>query len=438
MSWPFITLFLSRIFYGWRMVSLVSAIRVVGGGLHQYGFTVFFLPISQDLGLSRAATSLAFSLSRAQGAIEAPLVGYLVDRFGPRPVIVAAALLAGIGYILLSWVNSYASFLIVYLGVISLAFVAGFVHSPMVVANSWFIRQRARAMTVVSAAVPVGGALISPVLAFGISSMGWRWAAFFSGCTFLLVCVPLSLRVRRSPESMGLLPDGDLPCDASGDDASKNMNFANNPSDRDFTAGQAMRTIVFWVLVISMMTRVAAYSTVTVHFVPLMVWKGLSEEESAFLLGAFAFINMVAHFIIGWIADRVNKPGLMSACHVLCAVAVLPLIGSSAAVWQLWLFTTVFTFLDASFPVVWATVGDFYGRRYFATIRGMMSFFYMWGSFAGPVFAGAVYDRTESYAFVLWGLFAVLSVATFLNILLIKPWTQRMVVLRGEAVLSVR
>jgi len=110
MTFKLISNFVSRIFYGWRMVGLVSAIRVVGGGLHQYGFTVFFLPISQDLGLSRAATSLAFSLSRAQGAIEAPLVGYLVDRFGPRPVIVAAALLAGIGYILLSWVNNYTSF----------------------------------------------------------------------------------------------------------------------------------------------------------------------------------------------------------------------------------------------------------------------------------------------------------------------------------------
>ena len=56
---------LSGIFYGWRMVGLVTAIRIVGGGLHQFGFTVFFLPISQDLGISRAATSLAFSLSRA-------------------------------------------------------------------------------------------------------------------------------------------------------------------------------------------------------------------------------------------------------------------------------------------------------------------------------------------------------------------------------------
>ena len=435
MTFKFLSNLVSRIFYGWRMVGLVSAIRVVGGGLHQYGFTVFFLPISQDLGLSRAATSLAFSLSRAQGAIEAPLVGYLVDRFGPRPVIVAAALLAGIGYILLSWVNSYTSFLIVYLGVISLAFVAGFVHSPMVVANSWFIRQRARAMTVVSAAVPVGGALISPVLAFGVSSIGWRWAAFLSGCIFLIICVPLSFKVRRSPESMGLFPDGDIPRDTSGDHPSRKAS-AGGRADDDFTAAQAMRTFVFWVLVISMMGRVAAYSTVTVHFVPLMVWKGLTQEESAFLLGAFAFINMVAHFVIGWIADKVNKPGLMTLCHLVCALAVLPLI-TDAAPWQLWLFTTVFTFLDASFPVVWATVGDFYGRRYFATIRGMMSFFYMWGSFAGPVFAGAVYDRTESYASVLWTLFAVLSLATLLNILLIKPWRQRMVDLRGQAMASV-
>ncbi|MGZ8530034.1 MAG: MFS transporter [Candidatus Binatia bacterium] len=107
---------MSRLYYGWRMVGVVSAMRVLGGGLHGYGFTVFFLPVSLDLGLTRAQTSLAFSLARAEGAIEAPIIGYVVDRFGPRPLMVAAALLAGIGYISLSWVNSYVGFLIVYLG----------------------------------------------------------------------------------------------------------------------------------------------------------------------------------------------------------------------------------------------------------------------------------------------------------------------------------
>ena len=156
---------LATVYYGWIMVGVVSAMRVLGGGLHGYGFTVFFLPVSQDLGLTRAETSLAFSLARAEGAIEAPIIGYVVDRFGPRPLMVAAALLAGIGYISLSWVDSYIGFLIVYLGLISLAYSAGFIQTPMVVANNWFIRKRARAMTVVGSAVTVGGMLITPVLA---------------------------------------------------------------------------------------------------------------------------------------------------------------------------------------------------------------------------------------------------------------------------------
>ena len=174
----------SNLYYGWRMIGLVSALRVLGGGLHQYGFTVFFLPVTQDLGLTRAATSLAFSLARAEGSLAAPIVGYFIDRFGPKPIMLTAALMAGIGYILFSWVNSYTAFLIVYLGVISIAFTAGFVHAPTVIANSWFIRLRARAMTVVSAAVPVGGAIITPVLAIVVTALGWRWGAFLAAETF--------------------------------------------------------------------------------------------------------------------------------------------------------------------------------------------------------------------------------------------------------------
>jgi MFS family permease len=419
--------FFPHIFYGWRMVGLVTLIRVVGGGLHQFGFTVFFLPISQDLQISRAATSLAFSLSRAEGAIEAPLVGYLIDRYGPRPIVVAAVFLAGVGYILLSWVNSYTSFMVVYLGVICLAFVAGFVHSPMVVANSWFIRQRARAMTVVSAAVPIGGALISPLLAIGVASIGWRWAAFVSGCIFLLVCLPLSFQLKRSPESVGLLPDGEVePVKRRGNSPADTT--TNKYANADFTSHQAMKTWVFWLLVISMTARVTCYSTATVHFIPLMVWKGLSEGAGASLLGAFAFINLVAHFVIGWIADRVNKPKLLAVCHLLPAFSLPPLL-SDSGYWQLWFFTITFTFLDASFPIIWATVGDFFGRRNFATIRGMMSFFYMWGSFAGPIMAGAIYDRTQSYMLVLWIMLSLLTFATLLVLFLIRPWRHRMTTL---------
>ncbi|HEX6173592.1 MAG TPA: MFS transporter, partial [Candidatus Binatia bacterium] len=124
-------------FYGWWMVAVGCGMRMLGGGFHLYGFTIFFLPITQELGLSRAATSLVFSLARAEGAIEGPLAGYLIDRFGPRPMMLAGVILSGIGYMLLAGVESYYGLIAVYLGVISLSFSAGFMHSPMVLANSW-------------------------------------------------------------------------------------------------------------------------------------------------------------------------------------------------------------------------------------------------------------------------------------------------------------
>jgi MFS family permease len=235
------------------------------------------------------------------------------------------------------------------------------------------------------------------------------------------VCLPPGFQLKRSPESIGLAPDGDSPAVRTGDDSDATI----RSECTDLTSRQAMKTWVFWILVISMTARVTCYSSATVHFIPLMVWKGLSEAAAASLLGAFALANLVAHFVLGWIADRVNKPKLLAVCQFLPALAVPPLIGDSGY-WELWFFTVVFTFLDASFPIIWATVGDFFGRRHFASIRGMMSFFYMWGSFAGPVMAGAIYDRTQSYSMVCRFSGSLNFRNALMVLFLITPWKRRM------------
>ena len=188
------------LFYGWRMVAVGCAMRMLGGGFHLYGFTVFFLPITNDLGLSRAATSLVFSLARAEGAFEGPLAGYLIDRLGPRPMMLAGVMLSGLGYMLLATVHSYYTLLAVYLGVISLSFSAGFMHSPMVLANSWFIGRRALAMTLISSSIGIGGTIITPLLAVSVQTWGWRPGAFLAGLGLILIGVPVALSVKRSPE----------------------------------------------------------------------------------------------------------------------------------------------------------------------------------------------------------------------------------------------
>jgi MFS family permease len=414
---------LGGLYYGWRMVAVGCAVRFLGGGFHLYGFTVFFLPITQELGLSRAATSLAFSLARAEGAIEGPFAGYLIDRFGPRPIIMAAVALSGLGYMLLAAVHSYYGFLGVYLGVISLAFSAGFMHSPMVLANSWFIRKRAMAMTLISSSISLGGMFITPLLAFAVHTFGWRYGAFLAGAALIVLGIPLAFPVRRSPESLGLLPDGAVasqPPPISRSRLGRSIARQDKPSESSLDVWQAMKTWAFWLIILATIGRVAVFNTITVHFIPLMVWKGVSEQRAAAMLATMALASFPSHLLLGWLADRMNKPRLMAA-SMLVGTTSLFLLAYGDAGWNLWLFTVLFTVVESIFPVGWATVGDFYGRKHFGTIRGTMSAFYLWGAALGPVLAGAVYDRYQSYAPMMSVLIGLFLMAAFFYALLRKP-----------------
>jgi MFS family permease len=413
---------LSALFYGWRMVAVCCALRVLGSGLHSFGFTVFFLPLSKDLNLNRTSTSLAFSLARAEGAIEGPIVGHLLDRHGPKPIMLAAVLLMGVGYLLLSQVSSYATFLIVYLGVISLAHAGGFMHAPMVLINTWFIRYRARAITISSAAFGLGGVLVAPMLSAVVQAWGWRWGAAIGGLLFLVIGVPLSLTVRRSPESMKLRPDGDQPTSVeSGRDGLERSIQA----ETDVTLSEALRSFAFWGSVLAAGIRNGCYHAIAVHFVPLMVWKGFTQAQAALLLSVFAFLGMGSTLILGWFADRANKPRLTAAILFTAAASMyLPIFHSS--LWSVALFTIVFALVEATYPLGWAVVGDLFGRKHYAKIRGYMTLFYTWGGVIGPVVAGAIFDRWNSYEPLLWSLVVVFILGGLFFASLNRSWLKAM------------
>jgi MFS family permease len=411
---------LSGLFYGWRMVAASAAVRLLGAGLHSYGFTVFFLPLSQELNLSRTATSFAFSLARAEGAIEGPIVGHVLHRYGPRPVMLVAVSLMGIGYLLLSQAGSYIAFLVIYTGMISLAHAGGFMHAPMTLTNTWFIRLRARAMTINSAAYGLGGVLLAPLLGLAVHAWGWRWGAALAGMAFLLVGLPLCLTIRNSPESMGLLPDGELNPGVRGSDK---KSYGSAQSEVDVTAAQAIRSFAFWALVFGAAVRNASYHAISTHFIPLMVWKGLSQQEATLLLSAFAFLGFTSTLLFGWLADTVNKPRLVSFILCTAGTSILFLIfGDSVAL--LGFFILLFTTVEATYPVAWAMVGDLFGRKHFAKIRGYMSVFYVWGSVLGPVIAGAIWDRWQTYEPMLWALVGMFFLSGAFYSCLAKPWAR--------------
>jgi MFS family permease len=384
-----------RIFYGWWIVAIGCVQDAVKGGLFNTGFTLYFLPVLTELNLSRAATSLPFSLSRLEAALGAPFVGYLIDRFDVRVMLVAGTLLAGLGLILLSLTHSYLLFLLVFIGPLSFGFQAGFNQATLAVVAHWFRRKRGLAMAIVQTGQAIGGVLIFPLVALAVLKLGWRTAAVLSGLA-VLTLLPLVLFIRRSPESMGLLPDGDR-SPAQGQHASPSGLTPPLDDTREFTTREALRTPTFWLLAAFHGLRNVPYAGVTVHLVPLLVWKGLDEPAAAFYVGLTALATVVSRPLTGWLGDRQSKQMIGAVGVLLGAAGLAVLAYGDGAWWALVLFAVLFSFGDGVNSVTWALVGDVFGRAHFATIRGWISMFQSFASMPAAVYTGWVYDRTQSY-----------------------------------------
>jgi MFS family permease len=228
--------------------------------------------------------------------------------------------------------------------------------------------------------------------------------------------MPLALLVRRSPESMGLLPDGDLMVNAHSAPVGQSQPL----EEVNFTLAQALRTSSFWFLTSATAIRVIILSAINVHYVALMVWKGVSEQRAAVFLAAQAFMAVPSHLLFGWIGDRLNKPKLMATCMLFATISMFVLARVHAE-WAILIFVALFSVVESTFPVNWSSVGEYFGRKNFAKIRGSMSFVSTWGSVIGPVVAGAIYDRTQSYEIMIWSSAALLLVASMLYASVKKP-----------------
>ena len=402
------------LFYGWWVLAGAMVLTALGGGIHSYGFSVFFLPLRESLGISAASASLIFALSRAEGAIEGPVAGYLIDRFGARVMLAVGAGIMAVGYLLLATAQSYEAVLIIYLVVISVGVNCGFGHAMLALVNTWFARRRSFAMAIASAAPAIGGAIVAPVLGVAVVLLGWRVSAALAGAVVLVLIVPVTFVVRRSPESIGLLPDGAAP-EAPTADGTR-VRVVEPPG---YSAREAMRTPAYWFMLAATSLRICVGGAMTVHFVAIMVWKGMDETLAAGLLGIFALFSIPLRIFTGWLGDRFSKTKLLALTLAVGTVS-LTLLNYSPGIWYLWLFLPLFAWVESNPSLNWALIGDYFGRQQFATIRGSMSFFYGWVQMAAPLLAGIIWDRTGSYEIALW-IFTGMWVVGAVIFLFLRP-----------------
>ena len=396
------------IYPGWWVLGACCFLALFPGAIFSYGFPVFYIPIREDLMLTDTQVSLIFALSRGEAGVGGPLVGWMVDKFDSRPIVLVFGLMAGVGVIILSGVDGYWIFVLVYVGVVSVGNNSGFGQTFLAVMNRWFVRRRAVGMTIVITAYTAGGAMLIPVLSRGIEALGWRDVMLYTGIFVVVMVIPFALLIRRSPESQGI----DLAQYGEAVEQTAAPTSAQ-ASGRDYTVGEALRTPTYWFILVASALRISVTSGVLVHAIPIMVWKGTTQQTGADMMALLFFVSIPARLLIGMSGMKLPGQGVLGVGMAVGAVSLLGL-DLVPGTWIIFPFIAGMAVLEGASVLNWVLVGNIFGRRSFATLTGIISVFYSAGMMLSPLFLGWMVDRTGGYTesllilTVLYGVSAAL------------------------------
>ena len=392
-----------KMFYGWRMLALVSFIGAVNNSFYSRGATVFLIPVETSLGLSRATASLIFSLARSEGALGGPAVGYMVDRFGTKRMLIIGTVLAGAGFIIFATATNVWIFALAYMLFISFGATMAFEDAMMAMVNKWFSRFRVRAMAIREATGNLGSTAMIPVMVLVIAAYSWRTAAVMAACAYLLIVLPLSRFLKESPESIGLLPDGVTPEEvAAASKAAEQRRMGSairGTSDYDqvdYTVKEALRTWGYWSLLVGTMLRQASRAAVEVHLIAIFQWKGVDPASAGLIYTLWTGMNVPSKLLFGYFADRAPKPAVLGGGMLLYVIAFVLLL-SSDRTWIIVAAAVIGGTSEGITPINWGTIGDYFGRRHYATLRGFIGMSYSWAWLVMPFASGWWFDHHDSY-----------------------------------------
>ncbi len=400
-----------RIFFGWHIVAAGFFIQILHSSLLFLSQGAYLIELQAAFGWSRSSISAAFSLLRLESGFLGPLQGWMIDRFGPRPVMRIGALLFGLGFIALGQIQSlwqfYAALFVVAIG----SSLGGFLTIHTAIAH-WFNRKRARAMSIGSAGF-ASGALVAPLVAWSMVEFGWRTTAVVSGFVILSVGVPGAQFFKRSPEHYGLLPDGDTPTGGvvpGHEDTGVRATVIGDSSD--FTVREAVRDRSFWFIAIGHGTALLVTGTVPVHLVPFLVdQNGWSLAATSFVFPALMVMQLSGQFIGGVLGDLYSKRFVASVAMFGHGGAFIILAFSSSVPAVAAAIVLHGVAWGSRGPLMMAIRADYFGRRNLGMIAGWSNGITITGSVIGPLYAGILFDIQGDYNFA----FFTLGVATILS-----------------------
>ena len=385
--------------------------QVVIGGIQNLIF--------EDMGWDRSTIAFAVTAGTWTSGLLAPIFGRLVDLHGPRRLMPTAAMIAGVSFIALAGVREVWHFYAAYIVARAIANpnLVGVV--PRTVAVNFFNRKRNLAIGLVSTFRPVSGAINIQLISLIAAASSWRVAYRMLGVFSMLLVIPLFLIMRHRPEDIGLLPDGDdrpaptrrQPAGAgspASDLERRTSGAGQGPGDEvgqasedSWSAGEALATSAFWLIVTAEMLTILASGTVGYQIVPFLVDSGISQPVAVIALSLSSLLGALVNPIWGLLADR-YQPRLLATFATIITLAAaslfIPTSGGSGG----FFVAIIWGIASGGLNVLGSMMlAQYFGRGSYGTITGLTGPFQMVFLGLGPTFGSLLFRYTDGYT-VLW------------------------------------
>ncbi len=425
---------LSKIFPGWWMVLTSGFISCWGYGFHMYGISALFKPIASELGFTRAVTSIAASVGRLEGGFESPLSGWITDKYGAKWITLVGVFMIGLGLVLMNFVDSLWAFLVVWGGVLGTGANIGLALPMQTAIANWFVKKRGTALGIRLMLGGLSGVLVLPLVAWLISTQGWRMTCVIGGLVMWFVGLPLVwfFVKQHRPEYYGLLPDGTTAEEKEADTSrmiEKGVEYAAKVQEVEFTLRQTMRTPAYWLIIAAHMVHGLVEPVMNIHCIPFLTDLGFEPIKAAAMMAMISLASLPTRLIGGFFADRVKKQHLrflIGGAYLLQAIGIsVFLLNRTIPMIYVW-FICYGAGHGAAFALMFPLRARYFGRKAFGSIMGSSALFMTPVGVVAPIYAGWAYDTTGSYisCFILFAGLLVLAAVIMSFVFPPKPPAQ--------------
>ena len=396
-------------YYGWVVVATCLVFITVTYGI-RFSFGVFFTPLEQEFGWTRALTSGVFSVYMLFGSLFAIIGGWIADRYGPKPVFLAMGFFNFLGLALTSQSNTLWHLFLSYSLLVAIGTGPTYAVATSF-ATRWFARRRGFALSIVSSGVGLGSILIAPVAANLIATYGWRTSYIAIGAMSLVIMAPLSFLFKKAPGTAAVSAN-----ERRKESANPRATEETGGDAVEFSALQAIKTRNFRLIFVIWFFYSFCLFMVMTHIVPHAIDLGIGLLQAASLLSVSGLANIPARLLMGVASDRFGRKPTALICASVMLVSMLWL-SVATDLWMLYVFAVVFGAAYGGLsPPVTAIVGDTFGVRHIGFIFGLLEVGWVCGAAIGPALAGYIFDVTGRYylAFLCGAAAALMLVVVLL------------------------